>query len=164
MTKGTLVSRDISDHRKTLLDELTLAGRDNSNAAVMYHTAMGERMGLGASEEKTLDLLQRLGPLTAGELSRHTGLAPASVSGLIDRLESKWLVRRVRHEKDRRRVIVEINHERMTGFGELFEPLVSGLAELYAGYSDQELETILDFLRRATAVQRAATAKLTEGS
>ncbi|WP_336212447.1 MarR family winged helix-turn-helix transcriptional regulator [Nonomuraea sp. LPB2021202275-12-8] len=158
------MSRDISEHRKNLLEALSMAGRDNSNAAVMYHTAMGERMGLGASEEKTLDLLQRLGPLTAGEISQHTGLAPASISGLIDRLEAKWLVRRVRHEKDRRRVIVEINHERIAGFGELFEPLVTGLTELYAGYSDQELEVILDFLQRATAVQRAATAKLTERS
>jgi DNA-binding MarR family transcriptional regulator len=147
-----------------LLDELSEAARDHSTAAVTYHTAMSERMGLGASEEKTLDLLRRLGPLTAGELSRHTGLAPASISGLIDRLESKWLVRRVRHDKDRRRVIVEINHEQLAGFGELFEPLVTGLADLYAGYSDQELEVILGFLQRATAVQRAATAKLTEGS
>ncbi|MFD2356793.1 hypothetical protein ACFSTC_57350 [Nonomuraea ferruginea] len=59
-----------------MLDALTTAGRENSNAAVMYHTAMGERLGLGMSEEKTIDLLQRLGPLTAGEICRHTGLAP----------------------------------------------------------------------------------------
>src|SRR5688500_9030262 len=119
MTMETPMSRDISEHRKKLLDALSDAGRANSNAAVMYHTAMGERMGLGMSEEKTLDLLQRLGPLTAGEIAQHTGLAPASVSGLIDRLEAKWLVRRVRHPKDRRRVIVEVNYERIAGFGEL---------------------------------------------
>ncbi|WP_049562936.1 MarR family winged helix-turn-helix transcriptional regulator [Nonomuraea sp. SBT364] len=157
------MSRGISERRKKLLEALGDAGRANSNAAVMYHTAMGERMGLGMSEEKTLDLLQRLGPLTAGEISQHTGLAPASVSGLIDRLEAKWLVRRVRHPKDRRRVIVEVNHERISGFWELFEPLVTGLTELYADYSDEELEVILGFLERATAIQVAATAKLTEG-
>ncbi|MER6574252.1 MarR family transcriptional regulator [Nonomuraea sp. NPDC001023] len=143
-----------------MLDELVEAGRESSNAAVMYHSAMGERLGLGMTEEKTLDLLQRLGPLTAGELSQHTGLAPASVSGLIDRLEAKWLVRRVRDTKDRRRVIVEINWERLAGFGELFEPFVAAMSGLYDRYTDDELALIVDFLRRSTALQREATASL----
>lgn len=154
------MSRDISEHRKKLLDELVEAGRESSNAAVMYHSAMGERLGLGMTEEKTLDLLQRHGPLTAGELSQHTGLAPASVSGLIDRLEAKWLVRRVRDTKDRRRVIVEINWERLAGFGELFEPFVAAMSGLYDRYTDDELALIVDFLRRSTALQRAATTEL----
>lgn len=155
------MSRDISEHRKKLLAALTTAGRENSNAAVMYHTAMGERMGLGPSEEKTIDLLQRLGPLTAGEIGRHTGLAPATVSNLIDRLEAKGLARRARHPKDRRRVIVEIDWERLAGFDELFAPMVTGLEALYERYTDEQLEVILDFLNRATAIQRDATAALT---
>ncbi|WP_235030221.1 MarR family winged helix-turn-helix transcriptional regulator [Nonomuraea solani] len=141
---------------------LGVAGRESSNAAVMYHSAMGARLGLGMTEEKTLDLLQRLGPLTAGEIAQHAGLAPATVSGLIDRLEAKWLVRRVRDTKDRRRVIVEINYERLAGFGELFEPFVVALSQLYERYTDDELELILDFLNRSTALQRAATEGLTE--
>ncbi|MGI5285368.1 MarR family winged helix-turn-helix transcriptional regulator [Nonomuraea polychroma] len=141
-----------------------MAGRDSSNAAVMYHTAMGERLGLGMTEEKTLDLLQRLGPMTAGEIAQHTGLAPASVSGLIDRLEGKWLVRRTRDTKDRRRVIVEINQERLAGFGELFAPFVAALAELYERYTDDQLEVILDYLTRSTALQREATAGLVDGA
>jgi DNA-binding MarR family transcriptional regulator len=155
------MARDVSDRRKKLLDALTTAGRENSNAAVMYHTAMGERLGLGMSEEKTIDLLQRLGPLTAGEICRHTGLAPATVSNLIDRLEAKGLARRARHPKDRRRVIVEVDWERLAGFDELFAPLVTGLAGLYERYTDEQLELILDFLGRATAIQRDATAALT---
>ncbi|GGS81106.1 MarR family transcriptional regulator [Nonomuraea spiralis] len=142
------------------MDELVEAGRESSNAAVMYHSAMGERLGLGMTEEKTLDLLQRLGPLTAGELSQHTGLAPASISGLIDRLEAKWLVRRVRDTKDRRRVIVEINWERLAGFGELFEPFVAAMNGLYDDYTDDELALIAGYLTRSTALQREATAAL----
>lgn len=67
------MSRDISERRKNLLEALSMAGRDNSNAAVMYHTAMGERLGLGMTEEKTLDLLQRMGPLTAGRSASTRG-------------------------------------------------------------------------------------------
>ncbi|SEK42533.1 MarR family winged helix-turn-helix transcriptional regulator [Nonomuraea pusilla] len=151
---------DISEHRKNLLEALVWAGRETSNAAVMYHTAMSGLLGLGPSEWKTLDLLQRHGPLTAGELAQHTGLAPASVSGLVDRLEAKELVRRVRDTKDRRRTIVEFVPDTFAGSAHVFEPLLNGLAELHAEYTDEQLELILGYLTRAAAIQRAATAEL----
>ncbi|MFG1853765.1 MarR family winged helix-turn-helix transcriptional regulator [Actinomadura geliboluensis] len=151
-----------SDRREELLAALGQAGREQSNATVMYHSALSARMGLGMTEEKALDLLQRLGPLTAGDLARHSGLAPASVSGLIDRLQAKGFVRRVRDEGDRRRVIVEIDPSRVQAFAELFADFVRGLDEMYAAYGDDELALILDFLRRVTAVQRDATARLTD--
>ncbi|KWX02403.1 Transcriptional regulatory protein [Carbonactinospora thermoautotrophica] len=147
--------------RAELLAALHEAGRNHSNAAVMFHAAVSARMGLGATEEKTLDLLERLGPLTAGEIAERSGLAPASVSGLIDRLERKGFVRRVRDTADRRRVIVEIDHDRIAGFGALFEGLVRRLNDLYASYTDDQLELILDFLRRSASIQRDATAELT---
>ncbi|GAA4229633.1 DNA-binding MarR family transcriptional regulator [Streptosporangium album] len=147
--------------RDQVLAALHEAGREHGNAAVMFHTAISARMGLGMSEEKTLDLLQRLGPLTAGEIAGHSGLAPASVSGLIDRLEHKGFVRRIRDTEDRRRVIVEIRHDSIAGFGSLFDGFVQGLEGLYATYTDEQLEVILDFLRRSAEVQREATAVIT---
>ncbi|WP_246268523.1 MarR family winged helix-turn-helix transcriptional regulator [Nonomuraea typhae] len=160
------MSSDISDNRKNLLDALGWAGRESSNAAVMYHTAMSALLGLGVTEWKALDLLQRRGPLTAGELSQHTGLAPASVSGLVDRLEAKWMVRRIRDLKDRRRIIVEINPDQFASpeAVAVFEPLMRGLAELYDTYTDEQLELILDYLTKAAAVQREATAILTSST
>ncbi|MFD2356792.1 MarR family transcriptional regulator [Nonomuraea ferruginea] len=59
----------------------------------------------------------------------HRPGPPATVSNLIDRLEAKGLARRARHPKDRRRVIVEVDWERLAGFDELFVPLVTGLAK-----------------------------------
>ncbi|MEJ3746855.1 MarR family transcriptional regulator [Actinomycetes bacterium KLBMP 9797] len=150
-----------ADRRGELLAALHQAGREHSNAAVMFHAAVGARMGLGMTEEKTLDLLEREGPLTAGEIAAHTGLAPASVSGLVDRLERKGFVRRVRDRGDGRRVIVEMNREHVGSFGALFATFVAGLEALYAGYTDEQLAVILDFLRRSSAIQREATGELT---
>lgn len=148
--------------REELLAELGAAGRAHSNAAVMYHAAISARMGLSAVEEKTIDLLQRSGPLSAGELVELTGLAPASVSGLVDRLEQKGFARRVKDPKDRRRVHVEIDPTVDARFAPLFAPFAARLADLYAEYSDAELRLILDFLRRSAEIQREATRALTE--
>ncbi|WP_371576902.1 MarR family transcriptional regulator [Streptomyces sp. NBC_01314] len=154
------MSRD-TDRRGELLAALHRAGREHSNAAVMFHAAVGARMGLGLTEEKTLDLLERERALTAGEIAARTGLAPASVSGLIDRLERKGFVRRVRDRDDGRRVIVEIDQEHVASFGDLFATFVAGLEALYADYSEEQLGLILDFLLRSATIQREATSEVT---
>lgn len=148
--------------REQLLAELRDAGRVHSNAAVMYHTAISARMGLSPVEEKTLDLLQRSGALSAGELAELTGLAPASVSGLIDRLERKGFARRVKDPQDRRRVNVESDPGIETRFAPLFAPFSARLADLYAEYTDAELAAIHDFLHRSARIQREATRAITE--
>ncbi|MEU6663147.1 MarR family transcriptional regulator [Streptomyces sp. NPDC046821] len=148
--------------REELLAELGEEGRVHSNAAVMYHAAISTRMGLTPVEEKTLDLLQRSGTLSAGDLAELAGLAPASVSGLIDRLERKGFARRVKDSHDRRRVNVEIAPGTNARFAPLFAPFAAELADLHARYSDTELGVILDFLRRSAEIQREATRALTE--
>ena len=150
------------DRRAELLERLALAGRASSAATVMFHTAVAARQGLSASEEKALDLLERSGPLTAGELARRSGLAPASVTGLVDRLERKGFARRVPNPGDGRSVLVEVDSERLYAtVAPLFADWVGSLYELYAGYTDEQLEVILHFLTEAARRQQEATARLT---
>ena len=148
--------------RAELLERLMMAGRAQSEATVMFHTTVAAKQGLSATEEKALDLLERHGPLTAGELARHSGLAPASVTGLINRLERKGFARRVRNPNDRRSVLVEIDRDRVfASMAPLFADWVRELEEMYAGYTDQQLEVILDFLTEAARRQQQATGRLT---
>jgi DNA-binding MarR family transcriptional regulator len=155
-------ARARADRRAELLQRLETAGRASSVATVMFHTAVAARQGLSASEEKALDLLERSGPLTAGELARQSGLAPASVTGLINRLEQKGFARRIQHPSDRRSILVEADVERMYArVAPLFAEWARSLQELYAGYSDEQLEVILHFLTEAARRQQEATARLT---
>lgn len=155
-------ARTRTGRRAELLEQLEMAGRASSVATVMFHTAVAARQGLSASEEKALDLLERSGPLTAGELARQSGLAPASVTGLINRLEQKGFARRIQHPSDRRSILVEADVERMYArVAPLFADWARSLQELYAGYSDEQLEVILHFLTEAARRQQEATARIT---
>jgi DNA-binding MarR family transcriptional regulator len=155
-------ARAPTGRRAELLQRLEMAGRASSVATVMFHTAVAARQGLSASEEKALDLLERSGPLTAGELARQSGLAPASVTGLINRLEQKGFARRIQNPSDRRSILVEVDTERLYArVAPLFADWTRALEELYAGYSDEQLEVILHFLTEAARRQQEATARLT---
>ena len=138
-----------SSQREHLIETVLQASRESSALAVFFHTRIAEQVGLGATEEKTLSLLGKRGPLTAGEIAAHTGLATPSVTSLLDRLESKGMVRRVRDPHDRRRVIVEPNQERLAELDRLFSSVPEVFRQLLDLYTDEQLATIADFLIRS---------------
>ena len=138
-----------SSKREDLVEAVLNASRESSTTAVFFHTSIAERVGLGATETKTLFLLSRLGPLTAGEIAHHTGVTTPSVTSLLDRLESKGFVRRVRDPHDRRRVMVERNEERLAELDRVFHALQENFMDFLETYSDEQLATIADFLTRA---------------
>jgi len=146
--------------RRTLLDALYAAGRELSVAAVMFHTALAANQGLSATEEKALDLLDRDGPLTGRQLAKRSGLAPASVTNLVDRLEAKGFARRTRNPADGRSMLIEAVPDRLGQLAPLFVDWVRELDELTAKYSDAELVVITDFLIESARRQMDATARL----
>ena len=87
--------------------------------------------------------------MTAGEIASQTGLTTPSVTGLIDRLESKGMVQRVRDSHDRRRVIVQPNEERLAELNQMFHAVQEVFREVLQIYSDEQLATIADFLTRS---------------
>ena len=148
--------RGAAARRSRLVEELLAAGREHSDVVVMFHAAVAEQLGLRPTETKTLGLLERHGATTPGELARLTGLAPASVTGLLDRLERRGLVRRTRDSADGRRQLVELDRVRVPEIRRTFDALVTGLQALYERYTETELEVLLRWHREVAAVQRAA--------
>ncbi|MGV4982668.1 MarR family winged helix-turn-helix transcriptional regulator [Streptomyces sp. NPDC001709] len=147
--------------RSEVLEQLMAVGRAHSGVTVMFHSAVAAKQGLNATEEKTLDFLQRQGPLTAKELAELTGLAPASVTGLLDRLEAKGFVRRIKHPTDKRRVLVELNEDKIAEFAEFFEDWARDIVEACEEFSTDELRTVIRFLSVMSEQQRKAAARLT---
>jgi len=151
-----------ADYRRDLIDQLMAAGRALSTATVLFHEALAEKVGLSSSEDKAVELLDRLGPLTAGEMAAHSGLATASVTALIDRLERKGFARRVPHPSDRRRVLVEAVPDRVSSVSALLTSWVKVLNGIFADYGEDQLETILGFLNDAARCQRELISELAD--
>ncbi|MCX4834705.1 MarR family transcriptional regulator [Streptomyces sp. NBC_01016] len=146
--------------REELVDEVLLAGRELSTAAVLFHTALASRQGLSATDTKALDLVARLGPMTAGDLARHLALKPASVTALIGRLEDKDALRKAPDPGDGRKVVLHFNEEFAARNLHYFADLVGSLRELCEHYTDEQLATIASFTREAARRQAEATQRL----
>ncbi|MFL5574657.1 MAG: MarR family winged helix-turn-helix transcriptional regulator [Gemmatimonadaceae bacterium] len=148
--------------RSDLLEAIGRGGRELSATTIMFHTAIAEHLGLGATDHKVLDFVLRMGPSTAGQLAEITGLTTGAITGVIDRLEAAGYVKRVRDAKDRRKVLV---HSTLGATGErrltqLFASLAQGVMKLASSYNDEELAAIVDYLTRVEALMREETAKL----
>ena len=141
---------------------LFLEFRQMSTGAIMFHQAIADRLGLHPTDHKCADLIIRNGAMTSGRLAELTGLTTGAITGVVDRLESRGMVRRVADPRDRRRVIVEIvkNDAVECRMRDLFQGISDGTRALLDGYSDAELALILDFVRRSNAMSHAETLKL----
>jgi DNA-binding MarR family transcriptional regulator len=148
-----------SEHDRAV-DRVLWAGRLHSTAAVLYHSALAERSGLSVTESKALEVIERLGPITPGDLSRESGLAPASITGLLDRLTRKGVAHRVPHPADGRRFLVEVDPAYIAANQRLFDRFVASIRDLCAGYSAGELELIEGFLTEAARRQQEAATYL----
>jgi DNA-binding MarR family transcriptional regulator len=150
----------VSSERAKLIEEVLLKSREWSTETVMFHTAIAELRGLSAVESKVMDYLARLGPLTPKDLARYSGLAPASVTALIDRLERKGAVRRKPHPDDRRKVLIEMDMSGVAEAGHLWDDLIAAVVKLCERYTDEQLRLLIEFIADAAAITHESTAKL----
>jgi MarR family transcriptional regulator, 2-MHQ and catechol-resistance regulon repressor len=91
--------------RRRALDAYWALQRAASLAAVRVDDAV-QPFGLSASQYGVLDTLQQRGPTHQQELAEALGRSKAQMTAIIDALEAKTLVRRERHEVDRRFISV----------------------------------------------------------
>jgi DNA-binding MarR family transcriptional regulator len=140
--------------RRDLTQQLRAADREHTTMAAAYSAAATAAQGLTTTERRALDLLQQSGPLTAGDLTDRIGLAPASVTGLIDRLERKGFAHRSPHPRDGRSITIELTPDPPTGEPPLLTAWSATLTALARDYTTEQLSTITDFLNRSSALRR----------
>jgi len=150
----------VSSERAKLVEEVLLRSRELSTETVMFHTAIAELRGLSVVESKVMDYLARLGPQTPKDLARLSGLAPASVTALVDRLEKKGLVLRKPHPDDRRRVLIEMDMAGVAAAAPMRDHLLRSAHGHLERYTDDQLRTIIDFVGAAAAITHESTAML----
>jgi DNA-binding MarR family transcriptional regulator len=134
--------------------------RELSIQLSLLNHQVGARLELRDVDLDCLDVITRYGPLSPGALARRAGLHPATMTGILDRLERGGWVVRERDAVDRRAVNVRALRDRSGEIIRLFGGMNGAMDDLCAGYSDEQLALIGDFLRKTAAAGQEATGKL----
>jgi DNA-binding MarR family transcriptional regulator len=134
--------------------------RELSNQLSLLNHHVGAQVELRDVDLDCLELINRHGPLNPSALARRAGLHPATMTGILDRLERGGWITRDRDPGDRRAVVVRVRRERGGELFRLYSGMNASLDGILAGYSDDQLELLADFLRRTTDAGRTATDEL----
>ena len=124
--------------------------RRHSTAVVLFHHAVAERLGLGPTDHKCLDLLRERGTTTGSTLAALTGLTSGAITGVVARLERAGYLRRDPDPHDRRKQVLSPAPERMRDLEGVFAPIREDAVSLLEGFDPHQLSAIAEFLTRST--------------
>ena len=136
--------------RADLLQKVQDLGRKISTQTVFLHQAIAQSVGLNATDTRCVDLISSHpdGTVTAGRLADLTGLTTGAVTHILDRLEKRGIVERVRDSEDRRRVFVRVRSESLAALLPKYEALGKAFMALARQYSDDELALICGYMEK----------------
>src|SRR5215470_5680206 len=160
---GIVMSTPISKKvkRRELMSKLQDLGRKISTQTVFLHQAIAQSVGLNATDTKCLDLiLSSTEVVTAGWLSEMSGLTTGAITHILDRLENRHFIERVRDKADRRKVLIRIQHESLEPLIPKYDEIGKGYITLAKRYDDRELEVICDYMEKASEIAQQELGKI----
>ncbi|WP_433522085.1 MarR family transcriptional regulator [Nocardia pseudovaccinii] len=162
---NSAAGRTSTRSRRRLTADVREALRDLNIQLSLLNRRFGGRVELKDVDWTCLDLINRHGPMSPTALARRAGLHPATMTGILDRLQKGgWIVReRDPDSADRRAVTLHAVRERNSELFELFSGMNNRMDELCSRYSEAELEVIADFLQRTGVAGQEAAQELAQG-
>jgi Transcriptional regulators len=83
------------------------------------------------------------------------------VTTVVDRLEQKGYVYRENDPKDRRKVIIKPNFQKVgASLGPIFQSFGQAMGKVMSGYTPDEIRVIQDYIAKSTEVFKQETQKL----
>ncbi|MGH8926446.1 MAG: MarR family winged helix-turn-helix transcriptional regulator [Acidimicrobiia bacterium] len=124
--------------------------------------AVGSHIDLLPGDLEVLDMIGREGAQAPRDVVASTGIHPATLTGILDRLEAGgWLTRRP-DPADRRRLIVEAVTNRGAEVARLYTPMSKAIGRICADYTAGDLALIVEFLEKTADAGVTATSQIRE--
>jgi len=135
-------------------DQVIVALRRVIRAVDLHSRALVESHGLTGPQALILKALQN-GSLSAGELATRVSLSQGTVTDILNRLEKRGLISRIRDTEDRRRVLVEATDAALSLLEQSPPLLQESFAQRFGNLQDWEQSQLLASLQRIAAMMDA---------
>ncbi len=124
-------------------------------ATDLYSRRLNKELGLTAPQLLILRAIQGLGAVSISKLSQQVSLSQATVTNIIDRLESRALVARHRSTEDRRVVHATLTEAGIAKVLDAPTPIQDMFSKRFAEIEDWEKSMIVAALQRVAAMMYA---------
>ncbi|MBF6223203.1 MarR family transcriptional regulator [Nocardia abscessus] len=143
-------------HRRRLTARVKGSLRDVRSQLALLNRQVGTHLDLKDIDFDCLDLINSHGPLSPSALAKQAGIHPATLTGILDRLERAGWIMRERATGDRRAVLVRSRPERLGEVYGLLSGMNTAVDNLCADYTPDQLGLLADFLDRVIIAGREA--------
>jgi DNA-binding MarR family transcriptional regulator len=132
--------------KQELLEAISDQFRASQNWSDAFDDIASEILGINRTDMRVMDIVDRKGRATAGEVAKEAALTTGGITAVVDRLEKVGYLRRVRDPEDRRRVWLEVTPEVHERSWPIWGPLSDRWQSRAGNLSREQLEFILEFL------------------
>jgi DNA-binding MarR family transcriptional regulator len=139
-----------------LQDKVLVALRRIIRANSLYSRRLGRDTGLSTPQLVVIRCVADRGTPTVTEIARHVSLSQATVTTILNRLEAKGLVRRVRSTADKRRVNINLTDPGRELLVAAPQPLQDSFTDRFSALDDWEQHMIVAALERVATMMDAA--------
>ena len=143
----------MTDH-SNISDEVIVALRRVIRAVDLHSRTLVESHGLTGPQALILKALQR-GSLSAGELASRVSLSQGTVTDILNRLEQRNLISRIRDTADRRRVMVQATAAGLAVLEQSPPLLQESFAQRFSNLQEWEQTQLLASLQRIATMMDA---------
>lgn len=119
--------------------------RASQTATDILDEAFCDFLGINRTDGRCLDVVDRRGQVTAGELAKEVGLTTGAVTAMVDRLETAGLLQRTRDQQDRRKVLIQLTPDAKQIAAEIYGEMAHATAPFIDAMSDRDLLTLIAF-------------------
>lgn len=133
------------EQRLAAIAQMVDALRASQTASDMMDEAFCDFLGINRTDGRCLDVVDRLGEVTAGQLATEVGLTTGAVTAMVDRLERAGLLERKSDPGDRRKVLITMTEEAKQITSEIYGQMAHATAPFVSQLSDQDLVTLISF-------------------
>lgn len=138
------------------LQDVLVALRRVTRATDLHSKYLAKTTGLTTPQMLLLKAIANKDRMTIGELANEISLSQATVTVILDRLEKRKLVTRVRSTIDKRKVHVQLTKAALTTLKQAPVPLQHQFAQQFSALQDWEQTSIVSALQRVASMMDAS--------
>jgi len=136
-------------------EELLISIRKVIRAIDLHSKQLNKSSGLTGPQLLIMQEIAKVDGITAGQIAKTINLSAATVTNILDRLESRSLIKRVRNVKDKRRVDLFLTEQGKHLLVDAPQPLQEHFIKKFKGMEDWEQSQLLSSMQRIASMMDA---------